>query len=166
MQFSQSSRIVIIGQAPGKKVHESGVPWQDDSGDHLRSWLAIDSETFYDPGRVALVPMGFCYPGKRAGGDAPPRPECAPTWHARILQQLPKDALFILSGQYAQKHYLERQRGNSLTETVRNYTDYLPRYFPLPHPSWRSKLWMRKHPWFEETVLPELRRQVSARIRS
>ena len=165
VQFSKRSMIVIIGQAPGTKVHESGVPWQDDSGDHLREWLRVTSEEFYDADRFALVPMGFCYPGKAAGGDAPPRPECAPAWHDRIFAELSQGALVVLSGQYAQRYYLAARRKKNLTETVRAFDEYAPRFMPLPHPSWRSRLWMKKNPWFESDVLPELRRRVSASAR-
>ncbi|PRQ09990.1 uracil-DNA glycosylase family protein [Enhygromyxa salina] len=157
VQFSRRSRVVLIGQAPGTKVHASGVPWDDASGDNLREWLQVTPSEFYDPDRFALVPMGFCYPGKKPGGDAPPRPECAPAWHQRILDQLPADALIVLLGQYAQRHYLGRAAKRTLTETVRAFPDYLPRFMPLPHPSWRSRLWMQKHPWFEAELLPALR---------
>lgn len=161
MQFSARSTAVIIGQAPGTKVHQSGVPWADDSGDHLREWLGVTREEFYDPDRFALVPMGFCYPGKASGGDAPPRPECAPAWHERIFAMLPANAVFLLSGQYAQRHYLGRTRKKNLTETVRAFEEYLPRFFPLPHPSWRSRLWIAKNPWFTTKLLPALRRTLS-----
>jgi uracil-DNA glycosylase len=161
---SEHASIVIIGQAPGTRVHASGIPWDDASGDHLREWLGVDSATFYDPDVFAIVPMGFCYPGKRKGGDAPPRPECAPLWHARILEQLPEDRLVLLVGQYAQQHYLGRARKKTLTATVAAWQDYLPRFLPTPHPSWRSKLWMAKNPWFAEEVLPALRDQVRARV--
>ncbi len=126
--------------------------------DHLREWLAVDKATFYDPAAFALVPMGFCYPGNKAGGDLPPRPECAPLWHERLLRQVRPDGVVLLVGQYAQDYYLPRaQRRGSLTETVRAFEDYLPRFFPLPHPSWRSKLWMARNPWFGRTLLPRLR---------
>lgn len=160
VQIAQSARIVIIGQAPGTKVHESGIPWDDASGDHLREWLAMSKEVFYDPSQVALVPMGFCYPGKRSGGDAPPRPECAPLWHGPLLDCLPDDRLLVLSGMYAQNYYLGKSRKRTLTDTVRAFEDYLPRFLPLPHPSWRSKIWMGKNPWFEADVLPRLRELV------
>lgn len=161
VQVGAEARVVIIGQAPGTKVHESGVPWDDPSGDHLREWLAVDRDLFYDPDQIALIPMGFCYPGKRAGGDAPPRPECAPKWHAELLAELADDALLVLAGMYAQKYYLP-DREATLTETVRNFQAYLPRALPLPHPSWRSKHWMQNNPWFEADVLPTLRELVSS----
>ena len=155
------ARIVIVGQAPGAKVHESGVPWQDDSGDHLRQWLSVDQKTFDDPDAFAILPMGFCWPGRRAGGDLPPRPECAPTWHERLLAAMPSLKLYLLVGQYAQARYLKGRTKPSLTETVRAFEEYLPERIPLPHPSWRSKLWMKKNPWFEKYLLPTLRQQVA-----
>lgn len=157
VQFSETSGLVIVGQAPGAKVQASGIAWDDDSGDHLRDWLNVSKETFYDPARFALMPMGFCYPGKASGGDAPPRPECAPQWHEQVLDVVPETALLVLSGQYAQRYYLGPARMKNLTETVRNFHDYLPRFFPLPHPSWRSRIWMKKNRWFAEDVLPVLR---------
>ena len=165
VQFSSTSSVVIIGQAPGTKVHESGVPWDDNSGVHLREWLQIDHSTFYDVRHVAIVPMGFCYPGKSSGGDAPPRPECAPQWHAKVLSELPKSRLTILCGQYAQRHYLGQLMKRNLTETVRAFEQYMPSFIPLPHPSWRSKIWMKKNPWFEDRVLPVLRSTVASYIR-
>ncbi len=161
VQFSETSKVVIIGQAPGTKVHESGIPWADEDGDHLREWLGVDGAQFYDANQFALVPMGFCYPGKAAGGDAPPRPECAPAWHARVLSVVPSDALILLCGQYAQRHYLGRTRKRTLGETVRAYHEYLPRFFPLPHPSWRSRLWIAKNPWFLSELIPALRKRIA-----
>ncbi|MFK7985517.1 MAG: uracil-DNA glycosylase family protein [Sandaracinaceae bacterium] len=163
VQLGARAKIVIIGQAPGTKVHASGVPWDDASGDHLRSWLGLDRDTFYDRQRVAIVPMGFCYPGKKGDGDAPPRPECAPLWHAPLLSKLPRNALRLLVGQYAQKQYLGRRRKKTLTATVEAFESYLPADFVLPHPSWRSKRWMTKNPWFEARVLPVLQAAVAAR---
>ncbi len=161
VQFSPQSRILIIGQAPGTKVHASGVPWDDDSGDRLRDWLGLDKPDFYDPDTVALMPMGFCYPGKASGGDAPPRKECAPQWHGRILDLLPQDRLTLLVGAYAQAAYLPDTKKLSMTERVRRFADFAPA-FPLPHPAWRVRLWSAKNPWFEEEVLPELRRAIRA----
>ncbi len=152
-----NSKIVIIGQAPGTKVHETGVPWDDPSGKQLRKWLGVTDKVFYDEMKMALVPMGFCYPGKGKSGDSPPRPECAPLWHEKLLQQMPDLELIILIGQYAQNHYLGSKMKRNLTETVRNYKDYLPTYFVLPHPSPRNRFWLSKNPWFEKKVLPELR---------
>ena len=160
--FSPTARLVIIGQAPGSKVHASGVPWDDASGERLREWTGLDRETMYDPARVALVPMGFCYPGKASGGDKPPRRECAPLWHQRILDLLPPDRLTLLVGTYAQAHYLRDSL--PMTERVRRFANYLPAFFPLPHPAWRSTLWMRQNPWFETELLPILRREVARRL--
>ena len=161
VQFAASSRIVVVGQAPGTKVHDSGVPWDDASGDHLREWLGVDRAQFYDPALFALVPMGFCYPGKAAGGDAPPRPECAPQWHELVLRSLVGQPLLLLAGQYAQRYYLGGERKSTLTATVEAFEDYLPRCLPVPHPSWRSKLWMAKNPWFATRLLPRLRALVA-----
>ncbi len=161
VQFSENSRVLIIGQAPGTKVHASGVPWDDDSGDRLRGWLGFEKSDFYDADKIALMPMGFCYPGKASGGDQPPRKECAPEWHDRMLDVLPTERLTLLVGAYAQAYYLPEAKKLSMTERVRRFADYAP-FFPLPHPAWRSAIWMRKNPWFEEDVLPELRRQVDA----
>jgi len=163
-----SARILVIGQAPGTKVHETGIPWNDRSGDTLRGWMAVDRETFYDPDRIAIVPMGFCYPGVlpakngKSGGDAPPRPECAPAWHDQVLAHLPKVELILLAGMYAHARYLGKARKKTLTETVRHWRAYGPRLFPLPHPSWRSTLLIKKNPWFEAELLPELRARVAA----
>jgi uracil-DNA glycosylase len=157
VQFSPASRLVIIGQAPGSKVHQSGVPWHDDSGDRLRAWTGLSAEEFYDPAKVALMPMGFCYPGKGKSGDLPPRRECAPLWHARILATLTDRRLTLLVGSYAQAHYL---KAGNLTETVRGFRIHGPGFFPLPHPSWRSGLWMKRNLWFETDGVPALRRAV------
>nr|WP_241301437.1 uracil-DNA glycosylase family protein [Microbulbifer elongatus] len=158
---ARSARLLIIGQAPGTRVHESGIPWNDPSGDRLRDWLQLDRETFYDESHIAIMPMGFCYPGRGKGGDLPPRPECAPTWHQRLLEQLPNIQLTLLIGQYAQRYYLPHWYG-SITENVRHYADALPHgFFPLPHPSPRNTLWLKRRPWFEEEVVPALRAQVN-----
>lgn len=158
---SENSKIVVIGQAPGAKVHESGVPWDDASGRRLRSWMGLSDEQFYNPELVALLPMGFCYPGKGASGDLPPRPECAPLWHQPVLNSLSNPELILLVGSYAQNYYLSERSQNTLTETVMNFREYLPEYFPLPHPSPRNNIWLRNNPWFEKNVLPELRMRVS-----
>lgn len=161
LQLASSARLLIIGQAPGKKVHETGIAWNDASGDRLREWIELDRATFYDETNVAILPIGFCYPGaEEARGDKPPRPECAPLWHRRLIKHLPNIQLTLLVGLYAQRHYLRSRRRNSMTETVRGFPEYGPQFFPLPHPSWRSVVWMRKHDWFEETVLPNLRKAV------
>lgn len=161
LRMASGARIAIISQAPGAKVHASGVPWQDDSGDHLIEWLGIDRPTFEDANRFAIMPMGFCWPGRRKGGDLPPRPECAPQWHAPLLAALPQVELTLLVGQYAQAYYLRDRAKASLTDTVAAYRDYLPSLWPLPHPSWRSRLWMKNHPWFGDTILPELQARVA-----
>jgi uracil-DNA glycosylase len=157
---SASARLLIASQAPGRKVHLSGVPWDDASGKRLREWLGIDSQTFYDERQVAIVPMGFCYPGKAGSGDAPPRPECRATWHPQLLPLLPDIGLTLLIGQYAQAWFLGPRRGDSLTATMRAWRDYLPHYLPLPHPSPRNVAWFKANPWFEGEVLPVLRQRV------
>ena len=158
-----TARIAIIGQAPGTKVHASGVPWDDDSGQRLRQWMDVDELTFYDASRIAILPMGFCYPGRKGAGDAPPRPVCAPTWHRRILDELPDLSLVLVIGMYAQAHYLGKERARTLTETVRRGP--LPDgRFPLPHPAWRVRTWMKKNPWYEVDVLPPLRAAVRAAL--
>lgn len=162
-RFSATSRILIIGQAPGTKVHASGVPWDDDSGDRLRDWLGIDKPTFYDAGKVAQMPMGFCYPGKASGGDMPPRKECAPQWHDKVLGVLPEDRLTLLVGVHAQARYLPNLRKLSLAQRVARFPEDLP-FIALPHPAWRSRLFMAKHPWFAAEVLPALRARVAAAL--
>jgi uracil-DNA glycosylase len=160
-----SSRLLITSQAPGTRVHETGLSFNDRSGDVLRSWLGVDRETFYDQSRVAIVPMGFCYPGRAAnGGDLPPRRECAPLWHARLLPLFLAIQLNLLVGSYAIDYYLRGRRKRTMTETVRAWREYAPRYFPLPHPSWRNVLWMRQNPWYEAEVLPDLRARVRAAL--
>lgn len=161
VQAAATARLLIIGQAPGSKVHESGRPWSDASGTRLRDWTGLSDRDFYDPARVALAPMGFCYPGRGASGDLPPRPECAPLWHPRLLAGLPEVRLTLLVGTYAQSRYLPEARGRNLAARVAGFRDVLPDLFPLPHPSWRSTFWMRQNPWFEVDVLPELRAAVS-----
>ena len=160
LRASRSARLLIVGQAPGTRVHQTGIPWNDPSGDRLRDWLGVDRETFYDERRIAIVPMGFCYPGvDRNGGDKPPRPECAPLWHDRLLGLMPAVELTLLVGMYAQRRYLGRRAGRTLTETVRAWRDYLPDHLPLPHPSWRNTAWLRKNPWFEAEIVPYLRQR-------
>ncbi len=158
------AKIVIIGQAPGTKVHKTGIPWDDPSGKQLRKWLGVSDEVFYDETKIALVPMGFCYPGKGKTGDLPPRPECAPQWHEALLEKLPNIELVILIGMYSQKYYLQKEAKKTLTETVANYKEYLPMYLPLPHPSPRNRFWLTKNPWFDVEVLPELRLKVAKLI--
>ena len=160
VQAHADARLLIIGQAPGRRVHASGIPWDDPSGDRLREWLRIDKETFYDPRRVALVPMGFCYPGTGRSGDLPPRPECAPLWHERLLAQLPSVQLTLLLSAYALRFGLGQRRKRNVTETVKAWREYRPRIVPMPHPSPRNLIWLRRNPWFEQEVVPYLRRRV------
>lgn len=154
------AKILIIGQAPGRKVHESGIPWDDLSGKRLRNWLGVDSKSFYNPEHFAILPMGFCYPGTGKSGDLPPRKECAPQWHQSLLAMMPNIELTLLFGTYALKHYLGKRRKKNLTETVSNWNDYLPNYLPMPHPSPRNGIWLRKNPWFEEEIVPFLQKRV------
>lgn len=161
LRASENARLLIVGQAPGTRVHESGIPWNDASGIRLREWLRMDRETFYDESRVAIVPMGFCYPGRGSGGDLPPRPECRRSWHPRLIPLLPNIELVLLIGHYAQDWFLGEARKATLTETVQAHLEYAPRYFPLPHPSPRNTLWLRRNPWFEGEVVPTLRTRVA-----
>jgi uracil-DNA glycosylase len=164
VRFSRTAGVLIIGQAPGTRVHASGIPWDDQSGSRLRQWLGLSDLEFYDQEKVAIVPMGFCYPGKGKSGDLPPRPECAPAWHKRVFALLPRDRLTVLVGSYAQAAYLDAPRGSSMTDNIRNFRDFGPNVFPLPHPSWRSTGWMNRNPWFNESVLPTLRGVMRARF--
>lgn len=157
---SQKARIIIVGQAPGRKAQDSKVPWNDASGDLLRQWLDIDRETFYDPDSIALIPMDFYYPGKGVHGDNPPRKDFAPKWHPKLLEHMPNVELIILIGAYSQKYYLGKNAKNNLTETVRNYQAYLPQFFPLVHPSPLNFRWQSKNPWFVQDVIPVLRNLV------
>lgn len=157
---SATARLLIIGQAPGRRVQGSGIPWSDASGNQLRQWLQLSSQQFYDASTIAIVPMGFCYPGKGVAGDLPPRPECAPAWHARLLPLMPNIRLTLLIGSYAQAYYLETRAHPTLTANVARFADYLPRFFPLPHPSPRNRFWLSRNPWFESAVLPALRSRV------
>ncbi len=154
LQLSTSATILVASQAPGLKVHQTGVPFSDVSGDRLREWMGLSADEFHDEKRIAILPMGFCYPGRAGGGDAPPRPECAHLWRDQLLQSLPHVRLTLLVGSYAQQHVLGP---GALAPRVRNFRDYLPDSFPLPHPSWRSRMWEEKNPWFAEDVLPALR---------
>ncbi len=153
-----AARILIVGQAPGTRVHESGIPWNDPSGDRLRQWLAIDRDQFYNDKRLAIMPMGFCYPGKGQSGDLPPRKECAPLWHERLLAHMPSIELILLIGQYAQNYYLT-DTYKTLTERVEKHPGD-SRFFPLPHPSPRNQMWLRRNPWFDTDVIPKLRQRV------
>ena len=158
------SKIVIIGQAPGTKVHNSGIPWDDASGKQLRKWLNVTDQQFYNEKLFAIVPMGFCYPGKGKTGDLPPRPECAPQWHESLFNLMPNLELVILIGKYAQDYYLNKRAKKTLTETVANYKDYLPKYYVLPHPSPRNRFWIMQNPWFEKEVIPVLKELVKVVI--
>ncbi|MDR6447989.1 uracil-DNA glycosylase [Paraburkholderia terricola] len=158
------ARILIVGQAPGARVHASGIPWDDASGDRLRNWLGIDAATFHDESRFAIIPMGFCYPGRGNGGDKPPRRECAQLWLDSLLGKLPDIQLTLLIGQYAQRHFLGARRKASLTETVRAWREYAPAFVPLPHPSPRNQPWFQRHAWFESEVLPMLRERIAQLI--
>lgn len=161
VHMGHKARLMIIGQAPGTKVHKTGIPWNDPSGDNLRNWLGLTREEFYDAHNIAIMPMGFCYPGRGKSGDLPPRPECAPKWHTKIYERLPNIKLTLLIGQYAHAHYLKEKRKKTLTETVRAWKTYLPLGFiPLVHPSPRNRLWMKKNPWFEKEVVPILKKKI------
>jgi uracil-DNA glycosylase len=162
LRASRSARLLIVGQAPGSRVHESGIPWNDASGIRLRHWLGLERERFYDEREVAILPMGFCYPGRGTAGDLPPRPECAQAWHASLLALLPNVELTLLVGHYAQAYVLGHRRKKTLTDTVRAFADYLPRIIPMPHPSPRNQLWLRDNPWFETDLVPLLRGEVRA----
>lgn len=156
----KNSKIVIIGQAPGSVVHETGIPWDDKSGDNIRHWMNIDKASFYDPKIIALIPMGFCYPGKGKTGDLAPRKECAPLWHQTLLDQMQDVALTLLVGKYAQDYYLQEKIKRNLTERVRNYQQYLPNFFVLPHPSPRNNIWQAKNAWFKSKVIPDLQLKI------
>ena len=158
-----TARLLVLSQAPGTRVHETGLSFNDRSGDRLRHWMGVERGAFYDEARVAIMPMGLCYPGRHAkGGDLPPRPECAPLWHGRVLERLPRLALTLLVGSYAIDYYLKPPA--SMTEIVARWREFLPAYLPLPHPSWRTIAWERRNPWFAAELLPELRARVAALI--
>ncbi len=164
LQAAASARILIVGQAPGTRVHATGVPWNDPSGDRLRHWLALDKDTFYDPRRIAIIPMGLCYPGRGKSGDLPPRPECAPLWHPPLLAHLKNLELTMLIGQYAQQHYLQ-DKHKTLTARVRDWHNAPAGFVPLPHPSPRNTLWLRRNPWFEQEVVLAVRQRVHALLK-
>lgn len=157
-----TARILVVGQAPGLRVHRTGVPWDDPSGDRLRAWMGVDKDTFYDASRIAIIPMGYCYPGRGTGGDMPPRHECATLWLDQLLARLPRIELTLLIGQYAQRHFLGSRRKASLAETARAWQEYTPQYLPLPHPSPRNQPWFKRHRWFERDIVPVLRARVNA----
>lgn len=164
LQVHPDATLLIAGQAPGKKTHEVGIPFDDASGNRLRDWLGITREQFYDPHKLAILPMGFCYPGTGKSGDLAPRPECAPAWRERLLTHLPNIQLTLIIGQYALEHHLGKRRKKNLTETVKAWQEYLPDYLPLPHPSPRNNIWLRKNPWFMEDVIPYLQSIVKENI--
>ncbi|MEM7166876.1 MAG: uracil-DNA glycosylase family protein [Planctomycetota bacterium] len=164
VQLHRQSKILIAGQAPGRRVHASGVPFDDPSGDRLRDWLGVSRDTFYDPRQIAILPMGFCFPGSGKSGDLPPRPECAPAWRQSVLDRLPAVKLQLIIGKYAMDWHLPEHKA-TLTEVVRDWRSYRPLQLPMPHPSPRNNIWLRKNPWFEEEVLPYLRRRVRALLR-
>jgi uracil-DNA glycosylase len=161
LRASATAKLLIVGQAPGRRVHETGIPWNDPSGDRLRTWLGMTREEFYDERRIAIVPTGLCYPGSAPRGDSPPRPECAPLWHPRVRALMPRIELTLLIGRYAQAYYLAGRRKKTLRETVQAHGEYLPEFLPLPHPSPRNRLWFNKNPWFEEVVVPLLQARVA-----
>jgi len=160
-----TAKLMIVGQAPGRKVHETGIPWNDPSGDRLREWLKLERHEFYDTRRIAIIPAGFCYPGTGESGDLPPRPECAPLWHPRLRASLPGIKLTLLVGNYAQAYYLGSRAKPTVTDTVRAYQEYLPDFLPLPHPSPRNRGWLKSNPWFEKKIIPKLRLLVSSVIK-
>lgn len=160
LRAAPTARILIVGQAPGARVHATGIPWDDASGARLRDWLRIDEQAFRDESRVAIIPMGFCYPGRGSSGDRPPRPECARLWMGEILAWLPHIELTLLVGQHAQRHFLGDRRLATLSQTVRAWRDYAPAHFPLPHPSPRNNPWLAANPWFRQRLLPALRARV------
>lgn len=165
LRAAATARILVVGQAPGSRVHATGIPWDDPSGKRLRDWMGVGTDVFYDESRIAIIPMGYCYPGRGAGGDRPPRRECAQLWLPRLLAKLPSIELTLLIGQYAQRHFLGRRRKPSVAATVEAWRDYAPRFIPLPHPSPRNTPWLLRHPRFEQRLLPELRRRVRAALR-
>lgn len=162
LRAAETARILIVGQAPGARVHASGIPWDDPSGERLREWMGVDKEIFYDDSRIAIIPMAYCYPGRGTGGDLPPRRECAALWLDQLLARLPRIELTLLIGQYAQRHFLGSRRKPSLTATVSAWQEYAPRFVPLPHPSPRNQPWFKRHPWFERQLVPMLRARIEA----
>ena len=164
LRAAESARVLIVGQAPGSRVHETGVPWDDPSGERLRAWMGVSKEVFYDESRIAIIPMGYCYPGRGMGGDLPPRRECAQLWLPHLLARLPLIELTLLIGQHAQHHFLGRRRKTTLAATVDAWRNYVPAFFPLPHHSPRNTPWLQRHPGFEQRLLPELRRGVRAAL--
>lgn len=164
IQAASSARMMIVGQAPGTRVHETGLPWNDPSGDRLRRWLELDRKTFYNARQIAIMPMGLCYPGRGKSGDLPPRPECAPQWHPQVWSLLPNIGMTLLVGQYAQQWYL-KDKPKTLTDTVRAWRQWAPKYIPMPHPSPRNIRWLKDNPWFEEEVVPYIRDYVHQHLK-
>ncbi|MGD8112524.1 uracil-DNA glycosylase family protein [Vibrio sp. TRT 17S01] len=164
IQASPTARLLIIGQAPGTRVHQTSIPWNDPSGDRLRDWLQLDQDDFYNSQNIAIMPMGLCYPGKGKNGDLPPRKECAPLWHQKVLSMMPHVGMTLLIGQYAQNYYLNK-KPKTLTETVKQWQTWAPSYLPLPHPSPRNTLWLKNNPWFEAEVLPFIREYVHSYLK-
>ena len=162
LRAGEAARILIVGQAPGVRVHTTGIPWDDPSGERLRAWMGVDKALFYDESRIAIIPMGYCYPGRARGGDLPPRRECAALWLDQLLSRMPRIELTLLVGQYAQHHFLGSRRKPSLTETTMAWREYAPRFIPLPHPSPRNQPWFKQHAWFEEDVVPALQARINA----
>lgn len=162
LRVSSTARLLIVGQAPGRRVHETGLSWNDASGDLLRQWLGVTRDVFYDASRIAIMATGLCYPGTAKGGDLPPRPECAPLWHPPLRAAMPQIELTLLIGAWAQAFYLRERRGRTLTDTVRAWRDFAPDTLPLPHPSPRNRLWLKRNPWFEAEVIPMLRERVGS----
>ena len=158
--FSSTAKVLVVGQAPGTKVHESGIPWDDKSGERLREWMNVSPKEFYDTSKFAIVPMGFCYPGRGKSGDNPPRKECAPLWHEKIIQQLPELKVIMLIGKYAQDYYIKETKKRTLTSTVEHFEEYLPKYMVLPHPSPRNNIWLKRNDWFEKYVVPKMRSEL------
>ncbi len=162
LRAGKTARVLVVGQAPGARVHATGIAWDDPSGVRLRAWMGLDAAGFYDESRIAIIPMGYCYPGRGKGGDLPPRRECAALWLDRLLTKLPGIELTLLIGLHAQRHFLGNRRKRSLTETVRAWREFAPEYLPLPHPSPRNTPWFQRHPWFERELLPVLRHRVGS----
>lgn len=162
LQASFTARILIVGQAPGLRVHQTGIPWDDPSGERLREWMGVGKEIFYDATRIAIIPMGYCYPGRGESGDCPPRRECAELWLDRLLAKIPRIELTLLIGHHAQRHFLRSRRKRTLAETIKAWAEYVPQYVPLPHPSPRNTPWFQRHPEFEQQLLPELRTRIAA----
>lgn len=164
LRAGKAARILVVGQAPGVRVHKTGIPWGDPSGERLRAWMGVDKDVFYDESRIAIIPMGYCYPGRGNGGDMPPRRECASLWLDHLLAKLPRIEFTLLIGQYAQRHFLAGRRKPSLAETAKAWREYAPQYIPLPHPSPRNQPWFKRHPWFEEQLIPVLQSRVKALV--